>query len=267
MVPAIISALVLVCYRSVIWMTLKLLLANEDMAQGLFAPIVAMYIVWTARDDLLHPGGPPSFWSLPVLGFAGLLGVAGTLGNSSTLSRFALLITIEGCLLVFGGWPAMKRFQFPVLLLLFTFPIPVVLYGELTQPLQLISTQLSKWILESFGYSVLREGNILQLPHMKLSVIEACSGLRSLVTLGFVCIVYSYFFELRPWLRAALVALAVPVAILINALRITGTGIIGTYDQAYTVGTYHEALGWACFLLGFVIILGIHRLIPKTVAV
>jgi exosortase len=109
----------------------------------------------------------------------------------------------------------------------------------------------------------MREGNILQLVHMRLSVVEACSGLRSLITLFFFCLVYGFFFEARMWLRALTVLLAVPSAIAVNVFRITATGVLGKYNTVWTEGTYHETLGWVAFSLGFLIVLVTHRLIAR----
>ncbi|HKD06392.1 MAG TPA: exosortase/archaeosortase family protein [Bryobacteraceae bacterium] len=258
--------LLIACYRSVIWSTANILLVSEDMAHGLFAPVVAAIVVWTRRGFLLSPPAPPSYWALPVLGSAALLSIAATLANSSTFARFALLLSLAGCLLAWGGWSTLRAFQFPLAILLFTFPIPTVLYGDVTQPLQLLATRLSQSAFELLGVSAFREGNVLQLTNMRLSVVEACSGLRSLLTLCFVCIVYGYFFESRTAARVFLVLLAFPCAILINMLRITATGLIGRYDESLTSGTYHEILGWTCFALGFLIILGAHRLMRRTAA-
>jgi exosortase len=258
--------LLLVCYRSVIWGTANILMVSEDMAHGLFAPVVAIIVVWSRREFLLSPVAPPSYWALPVLGSGALLSVAATLANSSTFARFALLLSLAGCLLACGGWATLRKFQFPLAILLFTFPIPTVLYGDVTQPLQLLATRLSQAAFELLGISAFREGNILQLANMRLSVVEACSGLRSLLTLSFLCVAYGYFFESRTLPRVLLVLLALPCAILINMLRITATGLIGQYDQSLTSGTSHEILGWACFGLGFLIILVAHRLMRRAEA-
>lgn len=252
------AALLVSCYLPMLLHTGRLLWSSDDMAHGFFAPIVAVLIVWDTRAELLQPRGEPSVWSLVLLGAGALLGTVAVLGNSSTFSRFAFLLSLAGCLLVLGGWQTLRRYLFPVLLLLFTFPVPNVFYGELTQPLQLVATRLSEVFLELLGFSVVREGNILQLPYMRLSVVEACSGLRSLITLIFFCVVYSYFFEARLWLRAVLVLFAIPCAIFVNALRITTTGLLGKYNLAWTEGTKHEIVGWSAFLLGFLLVLTSH---------
>lgn len=259
----LLATLLVVCYYPMLMMTGRTIVMSDDMAYGFFAPIVALYVAWGKRDGLLRPVASPNGWSLVLIGFAASVGTVATLANSSTFSRFAFLISLAGCLLLLGGWPALRRFLFPLLLLLFTFPLPDVLYGELTQPLQLLATRISESAFELLGFSVVREGNVLQLIHMRLSVVEACSGLRSLLTLFFFCLVYGYFFETRFWLRAVIVLSAIPSAIAVNALRITATGVLGKYNMAWTEGTYHEVVGWIAFSVGFLLVLLCHRILCR----
>ena len=102
----------------------------------------------------------------------------------------------------------------------------------------LLASKLSEHVFELIGFSVLRDGNVLQLTHQRLSVVEACSGIRSLITLSFFCLVYVYFMDDRQWRRAVVVAAAVPAAILVNVFRITFTGVLGKY--ARLVGSASE---------------------------
>lgn len=257
------ALLLISCYVPMIVMTSRVIFYGDDMAHGLFAPVVALYIVWDRRSLLLHSDSPPSAWSLAFLGFAAVVSTVAAAANSSTFSRFAMLFSLAGCLLLAGGWVLLRKFLFPLLLLLFTFPIPDVLYGDLTQPLQLLSTRLAESAFELLGFSVLREGNLLQLVHMRLSVVEACSGLRSLITLFFFCLVYAWFFESRNWLRGLVVLAAIPMAIAVNAVRITATGVLGKYNIAWTSGIYHECLGWAAFALGFLLVFLFHRALSR----
>jgi exosortase len=257
---AVLTVLILFCYYPMLLETGSVIVFGDDMAHGLFAPFVALYVAWINRSSLLNPVSPSSFWSLAFVGFAACIGFVSTLANSSTFSRFAFLITLAGCILAIGGWRALRRMAFPLGLLLFTFPVPDVLYGEITQPLQMLATRLSESAFELLGFSVLRDGNILQLTYMSLSVVEACSGLRSLITLVFFSVVYGYVFETRLWLRVGIVLLAVPAAIGVNALRITATGVLGKYNPAWAQGTYHEIVGWAACALGFALVLAGHQL-------
>jgi len=246
--------------------TAQFILFGEDMAHGVFAPLVALYLAWERRNALLNPVANASFWAVPALATAAVIAVVATLANSSTFSRIAFLISLVGCLLLVGGGATLRRFVFPLALLLFTFPIPAVLYGEITQPLQLLATRLSEASFEALGFSVFREGNILQLAHMQLSVVEACSGLRSLITLFFFCLVYTIFFEQNRWLRVLLTLSAIPAAILVNSLRITATGVLGKFDLELTRGLYHSFLGWTAFFIGFFLVVLLHRGVHKVAA-
>ena len=257
------AILLVASYYPMLLMTGRTLISSEEMAHGFFAPIVAGYLVWCKRDVILNPTSRPSAWSLPLLAVAACVGIASTLAMSSTFSRFGFLISLAGCLLLLGGWTALKSFAFPLALLLYTFPIPDVLYGEITQPLQLMATRLSEFFLEFLGYSVIRDGNILRLSYMTLSVVEACSGLRSLITLSFFCLVYAYLFEDRLWIRVLVTLLAIPAAIFVNVLRISSTAILGKYNQEWTRGTYHEVVGWSGFFVGFLLVFLLHLFIHR----
>lgn len=242
-------------------MTGRVLVFSEDMAHGFFAPIVAGYVVWMKRKTVLAPPAAPSAWGLALLGLGAGLATVATLGASTTFSRMAMLLSLAGFLMLLGGWPAFHRLLFPWLLLLFTFPIPTALYGELTLPLQLLATRLAEVTFELLGMSVVRDGNILELAHQRLSVVEACSGIRSLITLLFFCTVYAYLCEWRLWVRILIALAALPAAIGANVLRIVATGLISKIRPEYTHGTYHEMLGWIAFMLGFATVFLAHRLL------
>jgi len=257
LIGAAFCALIFLCYWPTISMTGRVLAFSEDMAHGLFAPFVAAYIVWLKRRKLLT-NLQPSIWGLALIAVGSLIAVVATLGNSSTFSRFALLCSLAGIVFVVGGYPTFRKVLFPWLLLFFTFPIPIVLYGELTLPLQLLATRLAETSFEMLGMSVLRDGNILELAHQRLSVVEACSGIRSLITLFFFCSVYAYFAESRTSVRIGLALAALPAAIAVNVMRIVATGLLTKLNPKYAHGTYHDALGWTAFLVGFSIVFLLH---------
>lgn len=250
--------LVSLCYWETIRFTADVVMNAEDMAHGLFAPIAFALIVWQNWDEIFGGVRRGSVGALALLGVSGALGILTALGGSTTLNRVALIVSIYAVFWLIGGGVSARAMIFPCLLLVFTFPIPQVLYGEITQPLQLLASVWSENALEALGYTVLRDGNIIQLPGHTLSVAEACSGLRSLITLAFFTIVYAYFLEDRVGVRALLAVLTVPAALLLNTARVTITGILVQIDPKYTHGTYHDALGWGCFALAFGLILLAH---------
>jgi exosortase len=260
---AILAVLLIVCYWQTISATAVLLTDSEDMAHGFFAPFVAGALLWIHKDRVAAGISEPSIWAIPLLAIGALIAIPASLGASTTLSRFGLLLSLAGCTLVIGGMPLLKAVRFPLALLLYTFPIPAVLYGEITMPLQLLASRLAEMSFELLGYSVLREGNIIELPNQRLSVVEACSGLRSLVTLSFFTAAYSYVMEDRNWVRFLLFATAIPSAIFINGLRITLTGVLGRINPEWTKGTVHDITGWVCFAIGFGIVLLMHMFVKR----
>jgi exosortase len=143
-------------------------------------------------------------------------------------------------------------------------PLPNLIFNSITFPLQILATRLAEGALSLLNIPVLREGNILQLPSGPLSVVEACSGIRSLLSLTFLCLVYGYFFEKRRWVRVALLAGAVPIAILANGGRVTITGILSMVNPALAQGFFHESTGWVIFMLALGLLLAFHRLLVWT---
>lgn len=255
------SVLFIACYWRTISATAVLLTDSEDMAHGFFAPLVAVFTLWTkSRNGLTTRLKGPSLAAIPLLAVGALVAVPASLGASTTISRFGMLFSLSGCALLLGGFPLLREVRFPLALLFYTFPIPPVLYGEITLPLQVLGSRLAEGAFELLGYSVLREGNVIELSNQRLSVVEACSGLRSLVTLSFFTATYAYFMEDRNWVRGLLFLAAIPSAILINAMRITLTGVLGRTDPAWTKGTAHDITGWACFGIGFLLVLLVHWL-------
>ncbi len=248
-----------VCYWPAIERTAVLLAFSEDMAHGFFAPFVAAYIAWLKRSEIFTAESRPSAWGLLLLALGALVGVAAAIGGSTTLARFAFMFSLAGAILVLGGAASLRALAFPLVLLFYTFPIPTVLYAEITLPLQLLASRLSESTLEALGYSVLREGNVLYLSFRTLSVEEACSGIRSLVSLSFFCLVYAYFMERRRALQVFIVAASVPAAILLNSWRVTLTGILAEKRPEWTYGTAHDVLGWVIFAAGFGVVFLLHQ--------
>lgn len=232
---------------------------DEDMGHGFFVPVVSAWIIWQRRKELLARKYEPAFEGLGVVLLGGLTLVLGTYAVEQTLMRGAFLIALWGCVITLGGWRLLRDLSFPLFLLVFMIPLPAVIYNQLTFPLQLFASQVAELALGALGIPVLREGNILELPSQRLSVVEACSGIRSLMSLTYLSLVYGYFFEPRLWLRAALLAATPAIAILVNALRVTATGLLSEYDPALAQGVFHSMEGWLMFLLALALLAALHR--------
>jgi exosortase len=162
-----------------------------------------------------------------------------------------------------GGVALVRQLLFPLLLLPFMIPIPAVIYNQLTFPLQMFASQVAETVLGWFGIPVLRDGNILELASQKLSVAEACSGIRSLLSLTFLSLVYAYFFDGRVWMRWVLFILTIPIAIIANAGRVTITGMLSEVNPELARGFFHELEGWIIFMIALVLLLATHFLICR----
>jgi exosortase len=187
----------------------------------------------------------------------------GYLGTELFTARSAFVITLIGAVWTLGGPPFLKKLAFPLCLLFLMVPIPAVIYSQITFPLQILASQFAASALDVLGIPVLREGNILDVSGHLLSVVEACSGIRSLLTLTFLSLVYGYFFERRTWVRVALFVSVIPVAIFVNGSRITITGILTTVKPELAEGFFHEATGLFLFFAAFVVLILLHQLFSR----
>lgn len=233
----------------------------EEMGHGFLVPPVVAYMLWQRRRELASIESRPDWRGLLLVfwGFGQLL--LGVAGAEFFLSRVAFLISLLGVVWTLYGLPLLRRIAFPLFLLVFMIRIPLFLYSQITLPLQLLASRIAEVALMGLGLPVLREGNILELADQRLSVVEACSGIRSLLSLSFLALVYAYFFDRKVWMRAALVLAAVPIAIVVNAGRVTLTGVLSTYRPELTRGWWHQIEGWLVFLAALVMLLFAHRIL------
>jgi len=232
----------------------------EEMGHGFFVFPVAGYLAWRRIPELRAVAQPDlRGLALVIWGFIQL--ILGTAGADFFIARTAFLISLVGVLWTLAGPAVLLRLAFPLFLLVFSVRIPLFIYSQITLPLQLLASRIAEVVLNLLGVPVLREGNILELASQRLSVVEACSGIRSLLSLTFLALVYGYFFERRLWLRLALALLAAPIAILTNAGRVTLTGILSEYRPELARGWFHEIEGWLVFLAALACLLASHRVL------
>jgi exosortase len=257
------TVLLILAYFPVVQHLVQQWSTDEDVGHGFFVIPVAAFIAWQRREQILALDYRPAWWGLGVMAWAAFQGYIGTLGAELFLQRTSLLIALVGLLLVTGGAKLVRELAFPLLLLPFMIPIPNVVYNQITFPLQLFASQVAEFNLGMVGIPVLRDGNILELASQKLSVVEACSGIRSLLSLSFLSLVYAYFFDSRVWMRWVLLAATIPVAIIANAGRVTITGILSEVNPELARGFFHSLEGWIIFLIALVLLGGLHLLICR----
>lgn len=257
------GALLLLCYAPVLYRLAQQWYNDEDMGHGFFVPLVAGYIIWQRRDALAAVRLQTNYWGLLVVLWGALQFMVGTLGANIFLARTAFLVSLIGAIWFLCGTKVLKLLAFPLFLLCFMFPIPAIIYARITLPLQLFASWVAEQLLGMIGIPVFRSGNVLQLPSQTLSVVEACSGIRSLLSLSFLSLIYAYFFDSKVWMRWVLLIATVPIAIAANAARVTITGILSEYRADLAQGFFHLLEGWVLFGVAFALMILAHIAINR----
>jgi exosortase len=253
------GVLLAVAYAPVLASLLQQWYNDEDMSHGFFVPIVAGWIIWKTREDLMATPSGTDRRGLILVGWGAIQMWLGTLAVELFLTRTSFVITLIGAVWFLCGVQVLKKLAFPLFLCFFMVPIPAVIYNSITFPLQLLASRLAENALSLLSVPVLREGNVLILPDQELSVVEACSGIRSLLSLTFLSLVYGYFFESRSWVRVVLFFSTIPIAIVANGSRVTLTGILSQVKPELAEGAFHAASGWVIFMVAMIILVLWHR--------
>jgi len=203
----------------------------------------------------------PSLWGLPIIVLGLITLVVGVLGAELFLSRTSLLLLTAGLVIYFLGWNLFRAVLFPWAFLVLMIPIPAIVFNQITFPLQLLASRVAAAVLPLLGVPVLREGNVINLPEMALEVAEACSGIRSLMSLTTLAIIYGYLMETRTSVRVLLAVASIPIAVAANSLRIIGTGLLVQYwDPEKAEGFFHAFSGWLIFVVSLGMLFFVHKL-------
>lgn len=232
-----------------------------NMEHGIFVPFAAAYMVWMKQDELKQMELSPSLWGIVTVLLAAMLSLLSTAAQWVWVSRILFLVGLVGCIWAVCGMQYVRRLVYPLCTLLLMIAPPSFIIDRTTLQLQLVASRLGELSLEALGFSVLREGNILEMVGEKLAVAEACSGIRSLMALIFLAVVYNFFFVPQKRVRAILMVSVVPIAILCNAGRIVATGVVGQYNRELAHGMLHATFGYFGLALGALLLFGLHRLL------
>lgn len=230
-----------------------------DFSHGFLVPIFAAFLLWNKRIVLRAIPNAPNLIGVSVILMALVTLLAGVYGAELFLSRISFVILLAGLVLAFYGWPMLRQLQFVFLVLLLAIPIPAIIFNQITLPLQFLASQAASNLLRLLGVPVLREGNVIQLPAMELEVAQACSGIRSLMSLFTFAIFYGYFMERKCWQRLILALASIPIAVAANAVRIVGTGLCVQYwDPVKALGFFHDFSGWVMFVVSLACLYLVH---------
>jgi exosortase len=263
--PLVLSGiLILVGLAAAYWTVMAKLLhdwgANDDYSHGFLIIPVAGYLVWERRHRLAAAPHRPTIAGLGLLLFGLAALAAGTLGAELFVARTSLIVVLAGITLFLGGWAHLRILLFPLAFLVLMIPIPMIVFNRVAFPLQLLASRLGETALWLLHIPVLRQGNIITLANTTLEVAEACSGIRSLVSLLTLSIVYAYFTEGRRSVQLLLIGSTVPIAVFTNGLRVAAIGVGAYYLGPRAVdGAFHTASGWLVFVLAFALLLLLQR--------
>src|SRR6266567_2764016 len=232
---------------------------DPNFSHGFFVPLFSGFVVWQKRLQLASIPRVPSSWGLAVILVAVFTLVLGVFGAELFFSRVSLLMLIGGLVIFFLGWQMLRAILFPLLFLILMIPIPAIILNQITLPLQILASKLAAWSLPLCGVPVLREGNIINLPAMPLEVADACSGIRSLLSLTTLAVMYGFLLETRVWLRITIALASIPIAVAANGFRIFGTGLLVQYwDPEKAEGFFHEFSGWLIFVVSLLLLFALH---------
>jgi exosortase len=262
---------------------------DENYSHGLLIPFIIGAILWLQRDNLKNVETRPApFWGASAIVLALVMLWSGVAGAELYTQRISLVLLLAGIVIYFWGGRLLKHLLVPGLLLLLAIPIPAIIFNKIAFPLQLFASRCAVWSMSVLGIPVLRQGNVIELKPLnaletkKLEVVEACSGIRSLMTLLTLAVVFSYFSYpreddsnqdqgLAAWLKSygfwrsvILVLSAIPIAILTNALRVSGTGVLSHYYGTRVAdGFFHTFSGWVIYIVAFLMLFGVGWILDR----
>jgi len=237
---------------------------DENYSHGFLIVPIALYFAWERRRVVAALPKEPSYLGLVIVAGSLAVLIAGLLGAELFLTRVSIIGVVAGSIVFLLGWRALRLLAFPVAFLLLMIPIPSLIFNQIAFPLQLLASQVGETTLRTLNVPVLREGNVIVLANVSLEVAEACSGIRSLISLLTLGILYGYFSDPRGGVRVAIALSTIPIAVASNGLRVAGTGIAAHYiGPAAAEGFFHSFSGWLMFVVAFMMLFVVVRLILR----
>jgi exosortase len=235
---------------------------DENYSHGFFVPIAFFWMLWRQRHELESTRVSPRWWGILIVFMALLQLAAGTMGAENFVAHSSLLTMLCGITLFLFGIEMLRLLAFPIAWLLFMIPLPSIIFYSITFPLQLLASKLAVGILDFLRVPNVCEGNVIYLANFTAGVVEACSGIRSLVSMLAFAVLMGYLLNMSVRSRWILAFSSIPIALGMNAARIAGTGLAGNYLGArWAEGVFHTFSGWVLFLGSLGLMLGVVRLL------
>ena len=233
-------------------------------SHGFLIPPISLYFIWAKRKLLLEAPLVPSTLGIPVLIFAGALLLLGDFLGFALFAQLSMIPTLLGLILIFLGKRHALLMWFPLLFLLFMIPIPYSLTTTVSFKIKLLATESAVQLAQAITLPMIRDGSYVYFGDDRLLVGEVCGGLRSLIALLAFGTIMSYISKTKLWARFVILAIAGPVAIIANILRIFFLCVVGhVWGSNVAVGTLHDISGIMIFAVAFIILFTIESLLRK----
>jgi exosortase len=240
--------------------------SSPDASYGAALACVAIVLAWQRRRAFALAATPsaPASPGLALLVIGIVVYLAGSLGADLFLTRSSLIVVLAGLTWFLAGGSALRVMAAPLVFLSLAIPLPALLVNAVTLPLQLVASRIAESVLATGGIPVYRDGNLLQLPSTLLQVADACSGLRSLVSLGALGVLLAWATQSSIARRVTIVAASVPIAIAMNGLRIAATGVAcEMWGREMASGGWHTFTGWVTFVISLWLLVQSSRAITR----
>ena len=237
---------------------------DNNYSHGFLIPLIAGYFVYRQLDELKNSPVKPSNFGLVVILLAGCQVTLAFLGTEYFTLRTSIVTFLAGMVLYLFGSHVFKSVRMPIFYLLFMVPLPYIVYNAFAFPLQLFVSRISVWFLQFIRITVVRDGNIIMFPASTLQVADACSGMRSMISLLAISTAYAFYLRITAMKRTFVIISAIPIAIFSNAVRVIVTGILAQYwGAAAAEGFFHECAGITVFLCAFASLLLVGATLSK----
>ncbi len=237
---------------------------DENYSHGFFVPIAFLWMLWRQRRELASTEVSPRSWGIAIVLLALLQLAAGTLGAENFVSHTSLLLLLCGITLFLFGTQMLRRLAFPIAWLLFMIPLPAIIFYSIMFPMQLLASKLAVTVLDLLRVPSVCEGNVIYMANFTAGVVEACSGIRSVISMLAFAVLMGYLLNLSVRSRWILAITAVPIALGMNALRIAATGLAGNYLGAqWAEGVFHTFSGLLLFVGCLALVLGVVAILRR----
>ncbi|MCF8107696.1 MAG: exosortase/archaeosortase family protein [Desulfohalobiaceae bacterium] len=237
---------------------------DPNYSHGYFIPFLTGFMIWVQRERLQRAVKIPSNLGLVLILLGLMQFLAAWVGSEYFLQGTSMILVLAGGVLYLWGWNIMLLCLIPILYLIFMIPLPAIIWNKLAFPLSLLASKVSADLVSGLGLTILREGNILTLPNITLQVADACSGLRSLTTLLALSAFLAFISDHPPGKKWILFLAGVPIALLGNIIRLSGTALLARhYGATVAHGFIHDFSGWLVFVLGLAMLLGVNSVLGR----